>query len=105
MTHHRGPEDDEEASEVTFTFELSESADGVDLTVVDEPGVTTEETGSGETGEKEIEVELDERGSGQPTANFPLEVTAEIHGGECLTATISDSDDTVTLADDDWSEC
>ncbi|MWV63930.1 hypothetical protein GRS48_03700 [Halorubrum sp. JWXQ-INN 858] len=86
--------------EVTFDYQLPETASGVDFTVTDDRGETNTETGSGDTGPQTQAVSID-ASSGN---NRPVTVTADIEGGSCQTATL-DEVDSNPLYPDDWEPC
>ncbi|SNZ05675.1 hypothetical protein SAMN06269185_0920 [Natronoarchaeum philippinense] len=99
-----GPNNAEEASEVTFSYRLSSDASGVDVRAEDSTGAVATATGPGGSGQEQT-VTATFGGGGQPTDNYPLTVRADIPGGECYTATIQNGGDTPTLANGDWTEC
>jgi hypothetical protein len=92
-----------EAQEITFTYVLSEEAPEVTLSVEDGLGRTFETSESENTGEQTVTLNLPNTPR-NPTNNFPLEVTADIDGGERLTAQLSNSNDVARLEDNDWEE-
>jgi len=81
-------------------FEISS---GTEITFIatEARGDTAQTTTSAESGEGIV---LDLGGAGNN--DFPVDVIADITGGECLETTFSDeTEDTKSLDDDDWDSC
>jgi len=83
--------------DITIQYELSSEAD-VTFFAEEDAGDTDEVTETATTGGT---VTLEIGGGGNN--DFPVELEADISGGECLETTVEDEDDTKSLAD--WNEC
>lgn len=94
-----------EATAIEVEYVLTSDADGVDLTAVDDDGTTVTDSGDGTAG-VEHDVELEGLGdTGEPSNNYPIEVTVAADPGYCYVATVEDGDDEPTLQADEWEDC
>lgn len=88
--------DDDEPSSVTFEYNLSEKEVEVTFTVEYGQNKLDEETVTYNGGTDTVPVDLDNRGQRE----FPVDVSANINGGEECTSSIDEGDDTVAVCEE-----